>query len=165
MGSAFAKHAEAFQKGQETIGQALKGMLADTLEAIGKEAWIKSGFFLAEGLGKLVAFDLVGAGQAFAASAAYAVVGAAAFGGASAAAPDASAKGSASAGASGGSSRADRMLPARPANDNSGTTTVIHQYYAPVIDGRSSTDAQVGARVGRYSDALTRRQVRTRPAA
>lgn len=170
MGNAFAKHAEAFAKGEETIGQALKGMLADALESIGKEAMIKSGFFFAEGLGKLVMYDFPGAGTAFAASAAYAVVGAGALAGSSAIAPDASAKGG-TAGASaggGGSARksgADRPLPSASNDNGGGGTTVIYQYFAPVIGGRSATDAEVGSHVGRYTDATARRQVRVRPAA
>lgn len=166
MGNAFAKHAEAFQKGEETIGQALKGMLADALESIGKEAWIKSGFFLAEGLGKLVMYDFPGAGVAFATSAAYAAVGAAAIAGSSAVAPQASkgAAAPANGGASSSPSRSDRLPSSRSANDNGSGTTVIYQYFAPVIDGRSATDAQVGDRFGRFSDATTRRQVRARAA-
>lgn len=169
MGNAFAKHAEAFAKGQETIGQALKGMLADVLESIGKEALIKSGFYLAEGLAKIVMYDLPGAGTAFAASAAYAVVGAAAIAGSSAVAPDASAKGgTAGASAGGGSARssgADRPLPSASNDNGGGGTTVIYQYFAPVIGGRDATDAEVGSHVGRYTDATARRQVRVRPAA
>jgi len=165
MGNAFAKHAEAFAKGQETIGQALKGMLADALESIGKEALIKSGFFLAEGLGKLVMYDFPGAGTAFAASAAYAVVGAAALAGSSAVAPSTPAKGAAGGASAGGSSRAERPLPSPASNDNGGGQTIVYNYFAPVIGGRAATDAEVGTRVGRFTDAVTRRQVRVRPAA
>lgn len=164
MGSAFAKHAEAFTAGRETIGAALKGMLADTLASIGKEAWIKSGFFLAEGIAKLVMYDLPGAGLSFAASAAYAAVGAASMAGSTALAPAESAKPTAAPAAPSGG-RADRPLSSGKQGSGGDGQTVIYQFYAPVIGGRDATDAQVGAHIGRYGDAVSRRQVRVRPAA
>ena len=74
-GEALSKHAEAWAAGRETIGEALQGMLSDVLTSIGKESFVKAAFFFAEGLGNLVAFNFPGAATAFAASAAYGVVG------------------------------------------------------------------------------------------
>ena len=74
-GEALAAHLQSFADGRETAAEALQNMLADTLKSIGKEALIKSGFFFAEGLGNLAMFNFPGAATAFAASAAYAVVG------------------------------------------------------------------------------------------
>jgi hypothetical protein len=74
-GEAFAAHAEEFAAGRETMAEALQGMAADALKAIGKQALTKSAYFFAEGLGNLALFNFPGAATAFAASAAYAAIG------------------------------------------------------------------------------------------
>lgn len=74
-GEAFAAHVEEFAAGRETMAEALQGMAADALKAIGKQALTKSAYFFAEGLGNLALFNFPGAATAFAASAAYAAIG------------------------------------------------------------------------------------------
>ena len=54
-----------------------------------------------------------------------------------------------------------KVLGSKSANDNAGPQVVNH-YYAPVIGGRTATDAEVGARMDRYTDATAQRQQRAR---
>lgn len=112
-GKALTKHFEAVRTGRETVGDAMRGILADTLDAIGTEALVKGGFYAAEAIAKLVMYDFPGAATAAAASAAYFAVGAGAKGLGSAIAP--AAPQGASSGSQGSSS------PSRPAGVGSGS--------------------------------------------
>jgi len=160
LGTALSKHFESIVKGQETVGEALKGILTDTLDSIAKESFTKGGFYAAEAIAKLVMYDYPGAATAAAASAAYFAAGATATGLGAAVSGGGSAP---AAPASGGSApRSERTSSA--ANDNASASgqTVVNHYYAPVIGGRTATDAEVGSRMDRYTDATARRQVRSR---
>jgi hypothetical protein len=53
MGEAFGKHLQALVTGKETIGEALQGMLSDTLAAIAQQATVKGAMELAEGISAL----------------------------------------------------------------------------------------------------------------
>ena len=53
MGEAFGKHLQALVTGKETLGDALQGMLSDTLASIAQQATVKGAMELAEGLGAL----------------------------------------------------------------------------------------------------------------
>lgn len=153
MGEAFSNHLMGVVSGREALGEALQGMLSDTLGAIGKEASVKAGMQLGEGFATLF-FNPAESAAHFTSAGIYTGVAVAAGLGAAATA-------SGGAGASG-----------RPANDNEratrdlrmgggaaqdqGPAVQVHQYYAPVIDGRFATRDQVGSEMGVYTDAATR---------
>jgi hypothetical protein len=160
LGSSLAKHFESIVKGQETVGEALKGILTDTLDAIAKESFTKGGFYAAEAIAKLVMYDFPGAATAAAASAAYFAAGATATGLGAAV----SGGGSAPAAPAGGGSAPRSERTSGAANDNASASgqTVVNHYYAPVIGGRTATNAEVGAGMNRYTDATERRQARAR---
>lgn len=160
MGDAMRKHVEAAAEGRETAGEAVRGILADTLDALGKEAMIKGTLYAAEGLAALARYDFGGAATAFAASAAFIGAGALiGYAGSQVAPASPAAAPSAASGSSAGSSRVAGS--SRPSNDNAAPATVNH-FYAPVIGGRTVSDAEVGGRMNRYTDATSRRQVRQR---
>ncbi len=160
LGTALSKHFESIVKGQETVGEALKGILTDTLDSIAKESFTKGGFYAAEAIAKLIMYDFPGAATAAAASAAYFAAGATATGLGAAVAGG----GSAPAAPAGGGSAPRSERTSGAANDNASTSgqTVVNHFYAPVIGGRTATDAEVGSRMDRYTDATTRRQTRAR---
>lgn len=77
MGEALEMHIEGLINGKESVGEALQGMLADTLGMIGKQAFVKGAMETAEGISALA--GIVTAPLApghFAAAAAYFGVGA-----------------------------------------------------------------------------------------
>jgi hypothetical protein len=154
VGDALTRHWERVIAGQETVSEALRGVLADTLAALAREAYAKSAFYAAEGLARLLIGDLAGAGTAFAASAAYlaAGTGAQALGGAVGGAERPSGAGGAAAGS-------DRPAGALEAPSEGGGLVVVHQYYAPVIGGRTAGPEEVGRAVWRYSAQEAQRRV------
>jgi hypothetical protein len=165
IGDAMAKHFDALVSGQETLAAALQGILGDVLDSMAKEAFAKGGFYFAEGLARLVMYDVPGAVTSFGASAAYFAAGA----GARALGSAVSSPAAPSAAAGGGAASAPRGAETfgRPSNDTGagGGQTVVNHYYAPVIGGRDALDSEVGQRMGRYTDAASSRQVRDRRAA
>ncbi len=163
MGQAMAKHVFAFATGKESVGVALQGMLADTLTSIGQEAIVKGAMQFAEGAAMLAGiYTAPLAPGHFAAGAAFMGVGALAAAAGAALTPSGSAPSGGAAPSS--APRSDRMLGTKASNDNAGPAVVNH-FYAPIVGGREATDAQVGARVQRYTDATARRQQRDRRAA
>lgn len=154
LGKALSDHFQAVVAGRESVGQALKGVLGDTLTSIGKEAAVKGGMETAEGLAALA--GVVTAGLApghFAAAGAY-------FGVAGLAGLAGAALTPSSGGASGGGSAA----PARDRAASSPTSTtqqtpapVVHNYYAPVIGGREAPKYEVGDRMNRFTRAADAR--------
>lgn len=79
MGKALGAHATALAQGKETVGEALKGMLADTLTSLGQEAIVKGAMEMAHGFAALAGVYTAGLAPGhFAAGAAYMAVGAAA---------------------------------------------------------------------------------------
>lgn len=152
VGDSLTRHWERVIAGQETVSEALRGMVADTLAALAREAYAKSAFYAAEGLARLVIGDLAGAGTAFAASAAYLAAG-----------TGAQALGGAVGGAerpSGAAAGADRPAGAQDSRgDTANGVVVVHQYYAPVIGGRSVGSEEIGRAVERYSAQESQRRV------
>lgn len=121
MGEAFGKHLQALAAGKETLGDALQGMLSDTLAAIAQQATVKGAMELAEGLGALA--GIVTAPKApghFAAAAAYFGVAALAGAGAAATAPSSASAAPPSAPAPAPESAA-RVSGSRGASENAGT--------------------------------------------
>lgn len=162
LGQSLATHFEAIVAGREGIAAAAQGVASDVLTAGAKEAYGKAGFYAAEALGRAVMLDWPGAATSAAAAVAYGAAGAGmtALGAAVAPPPTPSTSVPAASGAP--SRRGEQLGPSVGNAAAAGGATVVNHYYAPVIGGRSATDAEVGARMGRYSDATTRRQTRGR---
>jgi hypothetical protein len=160
LGSAYSDAIQAFVTGEATIGEALQGMLSKTLSTIGKEASVKAGFQLAEGLAALF-LNPAEAGSHFAAAAAYTGVAATAG-----ALGDVTAveKPKPAGGAPAGSSRAaaDVLGGRGAAESRELAAPVTNNYYAPVVGGRESTDAEAGTRLRRYDRAADARLQRPR---
>ena len=89
-GKALADHAKAYAAGRETMAEAAEGILSDILTNLGEQAFVKSAFYFAEGLGNIATLNFPGAAAAFAASAAFGVVGGLATAAGAAVAPSAS---------------------------------------------------------------------------
>ncbi|MDB4930526.1 MAG: hypothetical protein JWM10_3010 [Myxococcaceae bacterium] len=142
-GNSFAKHALAVASGAETVGEALQGMLADTLSSIAQEAAVKGAFEMAAGVGALAGVYTAGLAPGhFAAGAAYLGVAALAGAGAVALAPSAPSR--ASAGASGSGSQRAAPVSARDRQGGDGGVVINVSFGGPVIGAG-------GARqVGRY---------------
>lgn len=159
VGDALVSHVVAFATGREELGDALKGMLHDTLESIGKEASVKAALNVAEGLGALATYRFDAAANHFAAAGVYTGVAVAAGLGAGALAPAAQ-----QAGQSGGASRerssSDRLLSERASPDAATAQNIVVNYWAPVVGGRQMLDADVGVRLDRYNEAASARQRR-----
>lgn len=159
VGDALVSHVVAFATGREELGDALKGMLHDTLESIGKEASVKAALNVAEGLGALATYRFDAAANHFAAAGVYTGVAVAAGLGAGALAPAAQ-----QAGQSGGASRerssSDRLLSERASPDATAAQNIVVNYWAPVVGGRQMLDADVGVRLDRYNEAASARQRR-----
>lgn len=155
IGEATTKHFQAVREGREAIGEALQGILSDTLSAIGKEAAVKGGMQLAEGLANLIIAPALSA-QNFAAMGAYFSVAALAGATGSALAPSAATHGT------GDRNGRTASLPA--ANDNAvrGGNVYTFNQYAPTFGGRNGSRAEAGEQIGRYTTAS---EERTRRAA
>lgn len=161
MGQAYSRHLQAVIAGREDLGQALQGMLADTLKSISEESGKKAGWMFAEGLAALVFYQYDRAATAFAAGAAYTAVAVGTGYAGAAIAPTPASKGSGDAQRQSAEAR-DRVSTGRsgPANDNARGTTIIEMhYYAPVIGGREATDGEVGRGMQRYQSAADRRRL------
>lgn len=87
MTEATAKHIEAVVTGRESLGEALRGMLSDTLAAIAKRASVSAAEELVASIASLAAYDFPGAGLHAAAAVGYTGVAALAGAGSSAVAP------------------------------------------------------------------------------
>ena len=160
LGSAYGDAIMAFVTGEATIGEALQGMLSKTLSTIGKEASVKAGFQLAEGLAALF-LNPAEAGAHFAAAAAYTGVAATAG-----ALGDVTAVEKSKPSAAGGGSRAaaESLGGTRGGSSRDAPAPVTNNYYAPLVGGRESTDAEAGTRLRRYDRAADVRLTRPRAA-
>jgi len=130
MGKAFGDHLQALVTGKETLGDALQGMLADTLASIAQQATVKGALELAEGISALA--GIVTAPLApghFAAAGAYFGVAALAGLGAAAVAPSAPAAATAPAGAPRESAA---RLPKGGASGGDGGTTYNVMFGGPM---------------------------------
>ena len=160
LGSAYGDAIMAFVTGEATIGEALQGMLSKTLSTIGKEASVKAGFQLAEGLAALF-LNPAEAGAHFAAAAAYTGVAATAG-----ALGDVTAVEKSKPSTAGGGSRAaaESLGGTRGGSSRDAPAPVVNNYYAPLVGGRESTDAEAGTRLRRYDRAADVRLTRPRAA-
>lgn len=160
MGQAIGAHVAALVAGKESVGEALQGMLADTLSGIGKQAAIKGGMETAEGIAALA--GVVTAGLApghFAAAGAYFGVAALAGAGGAALSPSAPAKGAA--GGGGASPNGGRAADLRPRDGQSsaGAQTIQVNFGAPVYAVGNSR-ADVGSwMVGSIREAMVQQGV------
>lgn len=155
MGKAIGTHVQALIDGKESVGQALQGMLSDTLISVGKEAVIQGGMEMAKGVAALA--GVVTAPLApghFAAGAAFLAVGAAAGVAGAALAPSAAAP---SAGAGAGNGGAGGSLRDSAGSSGESMAPININYYAPVIGGREATDAELGTRLDRFDNAARQR--------
>lgn len=155
MGRAIGTHVQALIDGKESVGQALQGMLSDTLISVGKEAVIQGGMEMAKGVAALA--GVVTAPLApghFAAGAAFLAVGAAAGVAGAALAPSAAAP---SAGAGAGNGGAGGSLRDSAGSSGESMAPININYYAPVIGGREATDAELGTRLDRFDNAARQR--------
>lgn len=130
LGQAMGKHIQLVVTGEETIGTALQGMLADTLSSIGQEAIVKGAMQIAEGLAALA--GIVTAPLApghFAAGAAFIGVGALASAAGAALTPAPSAPASAGGGAASSAGRAASV--SKGSGDGDGSTVVNVMFGGP----------------------------------
>jgi hypothetical protein len=149
IGNALSTHIQAVVAGKETLGQALRGMLSDTLGAIAKEAAMKGALYFAEGLGHLITAPPLAAAD-FGASAAF--FGVAALAGAGAAATAPSSAPAAGGGAASGGRAAPVTSTAGGSSAQGGGATVVNNYYAPQFGGRTGTMSEVGQHVMRFTN-------------
>jgi len=157
MGTAVGDHVTAIVTGRESVGVALQGMASDMLLAIGKQAMVKGAFELAEGFGALAGvYTAPLAPGHFAASAAYFAVGALATAAGAAIAPASAPTAPA---AAPGAGRAGDVTPGGAGGMGGGSSAgpIVNNYYAPIVGGRQSTDAETGVRIDRYNDAARAR--------
>ena len=134
----------------EGVGEALRATAEAQLFALATTSSVKALAETAEGFGALALglptaalhFKSAGLHALTAAAAGAAGAGVASLGGAEPAA-----------GAGGGGGREPTPVSPRGGSGGEGGTTEVVQYYGPVIDGRASTEDQVGQRVNRYQRA------------
>jgi hypothetical protein len=137
----------------EGVGEALRATVEDQLFALATTSTVKALSETAEGFGALALgsptaalhFKAAGLHAATAAAAGAAGAGVAALGGGEAT-PE-------TGGGGGGAAREPTPVSPRGGAGAEGGSTEIVQYYGPVIDGRASTQDQVGQRVNRYQRA------------
>lgn len=131
MGEAFAKHVESVVSGSESVGEALQGYLSDVLGAISKEAYVKSAFYFAQGVGQLAGIATAPLAPAsFAAAAGFAAVGALAGVGSAALRPSTPAAASSGGGAGGGGERAASV--SRGGSESGGATVYNINFGGPM---------------------------------
>jgi len=131
LSDSLATHFQAIAEGSETVGVALQSVLSEVLKALAKEAFVKSAFYLAEGVASLVSYQYDRAAESFAASALYAGAGALASAGAGAVAPSPPSK---PATASGGGREARERAPSvgKVGGDSGGTNVVNVMFGGPM---------------------------------
>ena len=140
----------------ENIGAALQKQLAASLQALAIESAQKALFALAQGF----YFLAIPGGQASAAASftSAAIFGAVAVGAGAVSAAIAPSAAHAAAGG-GANERASSVSPggAGGMGGGSGGGPIVNNYYAPIVGGRQSTDAETGVRIDRYNDAARAR--------
>lgn len=137
----------------EGVGEALRATVEDQLFALATTSTVKALSETAQGFGALALgsptaalhFKAAGLHAATAAAAGAAGAGVAALGGGEAT-PE-------TGGGGGGAAREPTPVSPRGGAGAEGGSTEIVQFYGPVIDGRASTQDQVGQRVNRYQRA------------
>jgi hypothetical protein len=131
MTGALRSHVAAVIEGKESVGDALRGVLHETLLNLATESVVQSLFNTAKGIAALAMEDYPGAGKFFASAAMFAAVGVASGIGARATAPPstAAAAGGGFVGGPRGSSGVDTSAPGR----GKGGSTVIINYNGAVM--------------------------------
>lgn len=139
----------------ENIGAALQKQLAASLQALAIESAQKSLFALATGFMQLATYQYPQAAASFTSAA---IFGAVAIGAGVASAAIAPSAAPAAAGGGAGE-RASGVSPggAGGSGGGSGGGPIVNNYYAPIVGGRQSTDAETGVRIDRYNDAARAR--------
>lgn len=144
MTGAIGSNVAAFALGEQTFAQATQAMVAETTKAITEIAAKEMVLNVARGTAALFTNPPAAAAH-FGAAAIYAGLAAGAGALSSATRPaEASA---------GGGAREPTSVGPRATDSAGGGTVEVVQYYGPVIDGRASTEDQVGQRVNRYQRA------------
>jgi hypothetical protein len=139
----------------ENIGAALQKQLAASLQALAIESAQKALFALATGFFQLATYQAPAAAASFTSAA---IFGAVAVGAGLASAAIAPSAAPAAAGG-GADERASSVSPggAGGMGGGSGAGPIVNNYYAPIVGGRQSTDAETGVRIDRYNDAARAR--------
>lgn len=139
----------------ESVGAALQKQLAASLQALAIEAAQKALFATATGLFQLATGNPAAA-SSFASAATFAAVAVTAGAIGAAVAPAASPT---TPGAAPGAGRAGDVTPsgAGGMGGGAGAGPIVNNYYAPIVGGRQSTDAETGVRIDRYNDAARAR--------
>lgn len=144
MTGAIGSNIAAFALGEQTFAQATQAMVAETTKAITEIAAKEMVLNVARGTAALFTNPPAAAAH-FGAAAIYAGLAAGA-GAISSSARPAEATGT-------GSTREPTSVGPRALDSGGSGTVEVVQYYGPVIDGRASTEDQVGQRVNRYQRA------------
>jgi hypothetical protein len=139
----------------ESVGAALQKQLSASLQALAVEAAQKALFATATGLFQ-VATGNPAAASSFASAATFAAVAVTAGAIGAAVAPSTA---SATPGATPGAGRAGDVTPGGGGGMGGGSSAgpIVNNYYAPIVGGRQSTDAETGVRIDRYNDAARAR--------
>jgi len=139
----------------ESVGAALQKQLAASLQALAIEAAQKALFATATGLFQLATGNPAAAAS-FASAATFAAVAVTAGAIGAAVAPAAAPT---TPGAEPGAGRAGDVTPSGAGGRGGGSSAgpIVNNYYAPIVGGRQSTDAETGVRIDRYNDAARAR--------
>jgi hypothetical protein len=139
----------------ESVGAALQKQLAASLQALAIEAAQKALFATATGLFQFATGNPAAA-SSFASAATFAAVAVTAGAIGAAVAPAAAPT---TPGAAPGAGRAGDVTPsgAGGMGGGAGAGPIVNNYYAPIVGGRQSTDAETGVRIDRYNDAARAR--------
>lgn len=150
MTQSFRSHIGALITGRETIGEALKGMLHETLLSLAQESAVRAIMETAHGIAAVATFRYPQAAAHFAAAGVYTGVAVAAGVGAAITAPP---QASASAGSSMGSDAGTRLGPSRAANDNAGggNQTYVLNFQSALITREDAQDVVVRAAQGAFN--------------
>jgi len=138
----------------ENIGAALQKQLAASLQALAIESAQKALYSLATGFFYLA----TGNPAAVPAFTSAAIFGAVAVGAGAVSAAIAPSAAPAAAGGGAGE-RASGVSPGGAGGMGGGSSAgpIVNNYYAPIVGGRQSTDAETGVRIDRYNDAARAR--------
>ena len=140
----------------ENIGAALQKQLAASLQALAIESTQKALFALGQGFLYLATPGMQASAAAAFTSAA--VFGAVAVGAGAVSAAIAPSAAPVAAGG-GADERASGVSPGGGGGMGGGSSAgpTVNNYYAPIVGGRQSTDAETGVRIDRYNDAARAR--------
>jgi len=140
----------------ENIGAALQKQLAESLQALAIESTQKALFALGQGFLYLATPGMQASAAAAFTSAA--VFGAVAVGAGAVSAAIAPSAAPVAAGG-GADERASGVSPGGGGGMGGGSSAgpTVNNYYAPIVGGRQSTDAETGVRIDRYNDAARAR--------